>query len=61
MKVPRLSTIEMRVMEALWTRGPASVRELQEAFLEAKRLRTPPFRRWSIDWSEKRCTACEEN
>jgi BlaI family penicillinase repressor len=32
MAVRRLTKLELRVMEALWTRGPASVREVQETF-----------------------------
>ena len=32
MAVPKLTKLEMRVMDALWTMGPASVREIQEAF-----------------------------
>jgi predicted transcriptional regulator len=32
MAVPKLTKLEMQVMEALWTSGPASVREIQEAF-----------------------------
>src|ERR1039458_9506781 len=29
---PRLSKLEMQIMETLWTRGAASIREVQEAF-----------------------------
>jgi BlaI family penicillinase repressor len=34
MKTPRptLSKLELRIMEALWTKGPCSVREIQEFF-----------------------------
>jgi predicted transcriptional regulator len=32
MAVPKLTKLEMRVMDALWTAGPASVREIQESF-----------------------------
>ena len=32
MAVPKLTKLEMQVMEALWTIGPASVREIQESF-----------------------------
>ena len=32
MAVPKLTKLEMRVMDALWTMGPASVREIQELF-----------------------------
>jgi predicted transcriptional regulator len=34
---PRLTPLEMRVMEALWTLGQCSVREIQESFPEAHR------------------------
>jgi BlaI family penicillinase repressor len=29
---PRLTKLELQVMEALWTRGSASIREIQETF-----------------------------
>jgi BlaI family penicillinase repressor len=29
--LPKLTKIELRIMEALWTAGPSSVREIQEA------------------------------
>jgi BlaI family penicillinase repressor len=32
MAVPKLTRLEMQIMEALWTRGASSVREVQEAF-----------------------------
>jgi BlaI family transcriptional regulator, penicillinase repressor len=34
---PRLSRLELQIMEALWTRGASSVREVQEAFPEKDR------------------------
>jgi BlaI family penicillinase repressor len=37
MALPRLSKLELRIMEALWTRGPCSVREIQESFPARKR------------------------
>ena len=37
MVVRKLTKLELRVMEALWTRGPASVREVQETFPAANR------------------------
>jgi predicted transcriptional regulator len=37
MGVPKLSKLEMQVMEALWSSGPASVREIQESFPEKGR------------------------
>ena len=32
MAQPKLSKLELHVMEALWTRGHASIREIQESF-----------------------------
>ena len=29
---PKLTKLELRIMEALWTRGQASIREIQETF-----------------------------
>ena len=37
MALPRLSKIELRIMEALWTRGDSSVREIQEALPDKNR------------------------
>jgi BlaI family transcriptional regulator, penicillinase repressor len=34
---PRLAKLELQIMEALWTRGSASIRELQGAFPEKDR------------------------
>jgi BlaI family penicillinase repressor len=34
---PRLSRLEMQIMETLWTRGESSIREVQEAFPEKTR------------------------
>ncbi len=33
----RLSKLEIQIMETLWTKGEASIREMQEAFPEKKR------------------------
>jgi BlaI family penicillinase repressor len=38
MPLPKLSRLELRIMDTLWTRGPSSVRELLEAFPEPERL-----------------------
>ena len=35
--LPKLTKLELRIMEALWTAGPSSVREIQEAFPEPNR------------------------
>jgi BlaI family transcriptional regulator, penicillinase repressor len=37
MAIPKLSGLELQIMETLWTRGPCAVRELQEAFPEKDR------------------------
>jgi BlaI family penicillinase repressor len=37
MKEIRLSRLELQIMDALWSRQEASIRELQESFPEAKR------------------------
>src|ERR1700677_3482810 len=37
MPLPKLSKLELQIMEALWTRGPCSVREIQETFPAKKR------------------------
>ena len=37
MGLPRLTKLELQIMEALWTRGASSVREIQEAFPEKDR------------------------
>jgi predicted transcriptional regulator len=34
---PKLTGLEMQIMETLWTRGEASIREVQEAFPEKGR------------------------
>src|SRR5438093_12150712 len=34
---PRLTKLELRIMEALWDRGASSVREIQEALPEGNR------------------------
>ena len=37
MALPKLTRLEHRIMDALWDRGPSSVREIQEAFPEKDR------------------------
>ena len=37
MALPRLTKLELQVMDALWTRGASSVREIQEAFPDKDR------------------------
>jgi len=37
MPLPKLTRLELRIMETLWSKGPSSIRELQEAFPEPDR------------------------
>src|SRR5882724_8443101 len=37
MTLPKLTKLELQIMEALWTRGEASIREIQENIPEKKR------------------------
>ena len=37
MSEPKLTKLELQIMEELWTRGQASIREIQEAFPEKNR------------------------
>ena len=37
MPPPKLSKLELQIMEALWSRGPCSVREIHETFPARKR------------------------
>jgi BlaI family transcriptional regulator, penicillinase repressor len=37
MSEPKLTKLELQIMDALWTRGEASIREIQEAFPEKGR------------------------
>src|SRR5258706_6103043 len=37
MALPRLTKLELQIMEALWSRGVCSIREIQEAFPEPDR------------------------
>jgi BlaI family penicillinase repressor len=37
---PKLTKLELEILEALWQKGACSVREIQEAFPESRR---PPF------------------
>lgn len=37
MKLPKLTRLELRIMETFWKRGACSVREIQEAFPEKTR------------------------
>ena len=37
MPLPKFTRLELQVMETLWSKGPSSIRELQEAFPEKQR------------------------
>jgi predicted transcriptional regulator len=37
MSLPKLTKLELQIMEALWNQGAASIREIQEAFPERDR------------------------
>jgi predicted transcriptional regulator len=37
MSEPKLTKLELKIMEELWTRGQASIREIQEAFPQKNR------------------------
>jgi predicted transcriptional regulator len=37
MKYPKLTKLELQIMEALWTRGMCSIREIQETFPKANK------------------------
>jgi predicted transcriptional regulator len=38
MPLPKLTRLELQIMETLWSKGPCSIRELLEAFPEDQRL-----------------------
>jgi BlaI family transcriptional regulator, penicillinase repressor len=38
MPLPKLTRLELRIMETLWSKGPSSIRELLEAFPRDQRL-----------------------
>ena len=37
MPLPKLSKLELKIMEALWSKGPSAVREIQENFPAKRR------------------------
>lgn len=37
MNLPRLTKLELQIMESLWSQGACSIREIQESFPERKR------------------------
>jgi BlaI family transcriptional regulator, penicillinase repressor len=37
MRLPKLTKLELQIMEVLWSRGPSAIREIQEAFPKRNR------------------------
>jgi BlaI family transcriptional regulator, penicillinase repressor len=37
MRLPKLSKLEMQIMDVLWTHGPSAIREVQESFAQKNR------------------------
>ncbi len=37
MRIPKLTKLELQIMEVLWNRGPCAIREIQEAFPKRNR------------------------
>jgi BlaI family penicillinase repressor len=37
MRLPKLTKLELQIMEALWSRGPSAIREIQEQFPKRNR------------------------
>src|SRR5579863_533214 len=42
MPLPKLTRLELQIMEMLWTKGPSSIRDIQEAFPERAGGAPPP-------------------
>src|SRR5262245_26782765 len=38
MRLPKLTRLELQIMETIWSKGPSSIRELVDAFPEEERL-----------------------
>ena len=36
MRLPKLSKLELQIMEALWSGGPLAIREIQETFPQTR-------------------------
>ena len=58
MNQPKLSKLELQILEALWAQGKASIREIQEAFPEPRpaytTIQTTVYRLEG----KKSCAAC---
>ena len=55
MALPKLTKLELQIMEVLWTHGASSVREIQEAFPEKNRpaYTTPRLCSRAFSWRQK--------
>ncbi len=53
MTLPKLTKLELQIMEALWTRGEASIREIRKTFLKRKGPPTRQSRPRCTGWSEE--------
>jgi BlaI family transcriptional regulator, penicillinase repressor len=42
MPLPKLTKLELQIMELLWSKGPSSIREIQEAFPARAKGAPPP-------------------
>ena len=42
MLLPKLTKLELQIMEMLWSKGPSSIREIQEAFPQRPKGAPPP-------------------
>jgi hypothetical protein len=43
MALPKLTRLELQIMEMLWSKGPCSIREIQEAFPERDAAPPPAY------------------
>ena len=57
MELPKLTQFELKIMEALWSRGPCSVREVHESFPEQDRPAFTTVQTMIYRLETKRCGA----
>ena len=60
MPEPKLSKLEFQIMEALWTQGKASIREIQETFPAKEDRPTRRSKRPFIAWKRKTRAPAQE-
>ena len=65
MKTPKLTKLESRILEALWERGNASIREIQEAFPEPRpaytTIQTTVYRMETKGWIKAEWAQSDNN